>query len=55
LLTGDDLQDMGFRPGPLFSEILEALEGAQLEGQINTRAEAESFVLERFAPKGRQG
>src|SRR2546421_2455240 len=55
LLTGDDLQDMGFRPGPLFSEILEALEDAQLEGQIKTRAEAERFVLERFASKGRQG
>jgi len=55
LLTGDDLQDMGFRPGPLFSEILEALEDAQLEGEIKTRAEAERFVLERFAPKGRHG
>ena len=55
LLTGDDLQDMGFRPGPLFSDILEALEDAQLEGQIKTRAEAERFVLERFASKGRQG
>src|SRR6266550_2023163 len=55
LLTGDDLQDMGFRPGPRFSEILEALEDAQLEGEIKTRAEAEGFVLERFAPKERQG
>ena len=55
LLTGDDLQDMGFRPGPLFSEILEALEDAQLEGQIKTRTEAERFVLDRFAPKGRPG
>src|SRR6266699_4987383 len=34
LLTGDDLQTMGFRPGPLFSRILAALEEAQLEGQI---------------------
>ena len=53
LLTGDDLQDMGFRPGPLFSEILGALEEAQLEGEIKTHAEAERFVLERFASKGR--
>jgi len=53
LLTGDDLQDMGFRPGPLFSEILEALEEAQLEGEIKTRAEAERFVLGRFLPKGK--
>ena len=53
LLTGDDLQDMGFRPGPLFSEILEALEEAQLEGEIKTRREAERFVLGRFLPKGK--
>src|SRR5437899_726925 len=52
LLTGDDLQDMGFRPGPLFSKILEALEDAQLEGEVKTRAEAETFVQERFLPKG---
>ena len=55
LLTGDDLQDMGFRPGPLFSKILEALEDAQLEGEVKTRAEAETFVQERFLPKGRHG
>jgi len=53
LLTGDDLQDMGFRPGPLFSEILQALEEAQLEGEIKTHAEAERFVLEKFALKGK--
>jgi len=53
LLTGDDLQNMGFRPGPVFSEILGMLEEAQLEGEIKTRPEAERFVLEKFAPKGR--
>jgi poly(A) polymerase len=53
LLTGDDLQGMGFRPGPLFSEILGALEEAQLEGEIQSREEAERFVLRRFGPRGR--
>jgi poly(A) polymerase len=54
LLTGDDLQAMGLRPGPVFSRILQALEDAQLEGEIRNREEAESFVRERFsAAEGR--
>ena len=48
LLTGDDLQAMGFKPGPLFSEILRALEDAQLEGAVKNRKNAEEFVLQRF-------
>ena len=51
LITGDDLQAMGFRPGPLFSQILGSLEDAQLEGQVKSRGEAEQFVRRRFAPK----
>jgi poly(A) polymerase len=53
LLTGDDLQGMGFRPGPIFSRILQALEDAQLEGEIRNRQEAENYVLKRFAAIGR--
>jgi poly(A) polymerase len=55
LLTGNDLLAMGFRPGPVFSQILRALEDAQLEGQIKTYEEAEKFVLSEFAPKKERG
>jgi poly(A) polymerase len=48
LLGGDDLAALGYRPGPLFGEILRALEEAQLEGEVRTRADAERFVGERF-------
>jgi poly(A) polymerase len=48
LLTGDDLRNMGFRPGPVFSQILKNLEDAQLEGQVKSREEATDFVLARF-------
>jgi poly(A) polymerase len=51
LLTGDDLRAMGFRPGPLFAQILRALEDMQLEGQIQTRREAEEYVLRNFGSK----
>jgi poly(A) polymerase len=48
LLTGDDLRNMGFRPGPVFSRIFRNLEDAQLEGQVKTQEAAREFVLERF-------
>jgi poly(A) polymerase len=51
LLTGEDLQAMGFQPGPLFRQILGSLEDAQLECQINTKEDATKYVLKRFGPK----
>lgn len=54
LLTGDDLITAGYQPGPQFSEILAAVEDAQLEGKIRTRDEALSLVRSRFhTPGGR--
>ena len=51
VLTGTDLSEMGYIPGPLFSEILKAVEDAQLEGQIATKGEAEEFVRRKYALK----
>ncbi|HSV06846.1 MAG TPA: CCA tRNA nucleotidyltransferase [Candidatus Binatus sp.] len=48
LLAGDDLIALGYPPGPLFGQILSALEEAQLEDQVHTREDAERFVKERF-------
>jgi putative nucleotidyltransferase with HDIG domain len=48
LLTGADLIAAGYAPGPRFSEILGAVEDAQLEGLIHTAGEALELVLERF-------
>jgi len=48
LISGDDLMEEGRRPGPLFREILAAVEDAQLEGAIATRDEALEFVRARF-------
>src|SRR5947209_16192658 len=44
LVTGDDLKAMGFSPGPLFREILEAVEDAQLDGRVAAREEALAFI-----------
>lgn len=50
LVTGEDLKTMGFRPGPVFKQILGAVEDAQLEGAIASREEALSFVRAQFLP-----
>jgi len=44
LLTGDDLIALGFVPGPIFKRILDAVEDAQLNGEIRTKAEAERLI-----------
>jgi poly(A) polymerase len=48
LLTGNDLIAEGYNPGPLFREILAAVEDAQLEGRLHDRAEAMEFVRQRY-------
>lgn len=48
LLTGDDLSEMGYAPGPLFQTILQALEEAQLEGVLTARAQAIAFVRRHY-------
>jgi poly(A) polymerase len=48
LLTGADLIGMGFAPGPVFREILRAVEDAQLGGEITDAAEARDLVLKRW-------
>ncbi len=50
ILTGDDLLRLGYKPGPRFSEILHAVEDAQLEGQFRNAKEAEEFVRQNFTP-----
>ena len=52
LVTGADLIGAGYQPGPLFSEILEAVEDAQLEGRVQTSGEAMALVREMFPRQG---
>jgi len=48
LLTGSDLMAMGLHPGPLFGEILRAIEDAQLDGHISTSDEARMMVKDHW-------
>lgn len=51
LLSGDDLKEMGYTPGPEFQKILSALEDAQLEDLVQTRQQALSFVESHYPRK----
>ena len=48
LITGHDLIEMGLEPGPLFKEILGAVEDAQLEGTISSRDDALGLARARL-------
>jgi poly(A) polymerase len=53
-LTGNDLQDLGYPPGPLFNQMLRSLEDAQLEGIINSKEDAVAYLLDHFGNKKRE-
>lgn len=48
LIGGKELIEMGYEPGPIFSEILNFVEEAQLEGEITSRKEAEEIVSKKY-------
>jgi len=48
LITGNDLLQLGFKAGPLFKEILTAVEDRQLEGAILDRDSALKYVSETY-------
>ena len=48
ILTGNDLIQMGYCPGPVFREILKSLRDAQLENRVKSRRQAKAWVSARF-------
>jgi putative nucleotidyltransferase with HDIG domain len=48
LVTGRDLIEAGYKPGPRFKEILTAAEDAQLEGRLTSRESAMNYVQKEF-------
>ena len=52
LVTGDDLIQAGYTPGPDFSRMLEAVEDAQLEGRVQTKDQALDLTRSLFGPPG---
>jgi poly(A) polymerase len=44
LLTGDDLKQLGYKPGPQFKVWLDEVRRMQLDSELTSRAEAEAWV-----------
>jgi len=52
-LTGRDIESLGYKPGPVFTRILNALREARWEGKLRTREEEVRFINEVFPIHGR--
>ncbi len=48
LISGHDLIEAGYQPGPRFKEVLTAVEDAQLEGRLGSREAAMEYVQREF-------
>lgn len=48
LVNGDDLIELGFKPGPLFKDILRSIEDEQLEGNLVDRENAIDWIKKRY-------
>jgi hypothetical protein len=42
------VRDLGYRPGPLFTQIFDALRKARWEGKLRTREEEIRFLASAF-------
>ena len=52
LVSGRDLIQLGFQPGPRFATILNAVEEAQLEGRLRSRPAALAWVQQHWPSAG---
>ncbi|HEY9700601.1 MAG TPA: CBS domain-containing protein [Trichocoleus sp.] len=48
LLDGNDLKQLGYKPGRQYKQILDAVLTATLDGAVSDRAAAEAFVMAQF-------
>lgn len=49
LVNGKDLIALGWKPGPKFKEVLDAVQTRQLEGTLTTREEALEWIETEFS------
>lgn len=48
LISGKDLIGLGYRPGPQFKEILQAIQTEQLEGKLTESSQAIAWIKENY-------
>jgi len=52
LLNGDDLRQLGYKPGPQYRQILDTLLAATLDQVIQNKSEAQAFLAEHYPVEG---
>ena len=52
LITGNDLINLGLKPGPIFKRILEDVESKQISGELKKKEDALSYVKEKYLERG---
>jgi len=50
-VDGEDLKNMGYRPSPRFSQILEDVRRAKLDGLVKNKKEEINYIKEKFPPE----
>ena len=50
-LTGDDLIQMGIKPGPVFKTVLQSIRSARLNGLVKTREDELTLVKNEYLNK----
>lgn len=48
LINGNDLQEMGFVAGPIFTKMLELVRDEQLEGRLTNKSHVKSYLIYKF-------
>ncbi|MBF2058045.1 MAG: CBS domain-containing protein [Cyanobacterium sp. T60_A2020_053] len=48
IINGNDLKDLGYKPSPIFKQILTEVQGLFLDGEIQERGRALDFVQENY-------
>ncbi|MBA7642568.1 A-adding tRNA nucleotidyltransferase [subsurface metagenome] len=50
-VDGEDLKNMGYKPSPRFSQILEEVKRARLDGVVKNKKEEINYIKEKFPPE----
>lgn len=51
LITGGDLLNLGWKPGPAVGKALEVVQTRQLEGTLTSREQALAWITQEFSDK----
>ena len=51
-VDGNDLKRMGYKPSPKFTQILEEIKKARLDGRVGTKAEEIKYIRDNFPREG---